>query len=115
MIGAVMQQPPKPGPGNSGGPTWTPSRPSPGGLKPLFVETPEADRRFRLPTGERRTLETPPGQMQVGGGTEPMVASRRGERGAQIAADVRRVIFFACILFGVAIVLALFVSELVAG
>jgi hypothetical protein len=110
MIALVMQPPPKSGPGNSSGPSWAPARPVRDQLGQQFADKPAAERRFRLPTGEQATLEAHP--RQVGDGTEPLVASRRGERGAQIAADIRRVIFFACILFGVAIVLALFVSEL---
>jgi hypothetical protein len=105
-----MEGPRKPGDGNSNGPTWSPARHGGEQLGPLFTDKPVPDRPFRLPTGEHVPLEAH--ARQVSDGTPPVVASRRGERGAQIAADVRRIIFFACILFGVAVVLALFVSEL---
>jgi hypothetical protein len=45
-------------------------------------------------------------------GPDPLTASQRSDRGARIASDIRRGFFFVCVLFGVAIVLALFVSEL---
>jgi hypothetical protein len=45
-------------------------------------------------------------------GTDPVAAALRSERGMRIASEIKRGLFLAMILFGVAIVLALFVSEL---
>jgi hypothetical protein len=85
---AAMQQFPPTGPSRK-----TDGRPS---------ERPSGDSFSRLfSTGSHPTV-----------GQDALAASQRTERGRRIAGDIRRGLFFACVLFGVAIVLALFVSEL---
>jgi hypothetical protein len=73
-------------------------------IGPLFSEKRESSKPFRLPTGERATLDplkNPTGSQTV-----------LSERGKRIAADVKRGLILGIVLVGVGVILALFVQAL---
>jgi len=79
-------------------------------IGPLFSEkSPEKDRPFRLPTGERPVPVLDPRNPT---GSQPVLATLRTERGRRILSDVRRFILLGAVLVGVGVVLVMFVQAL---
>lgn len=77
-------------------------------IGPLFSDKRESSRPFRLPTGERPTLDP----LKKPTGSQPVLAALRTERGKRIAADVKRGLLLGLVLVGVGVILALFVQAL---